>query len=97
MFMSLNTAIAKELGVNEGVLFVSIKQEIARSKQKGMGDWIKKSAREIAEEHPFLSRRQVERAVDNLVKNGYLEKDFRSPDKLDRASWFSLTQKGVLA
>lgn len=97
MFMSLNIAIATELGVNEGVLFVSIKEAIAQSKQEGGGDWIKKSVRELAEEHPFLSRKQIGRAVDRLVENGFLEKDFRSPDKLDRASWFSLTPKGVLA
>lgn len=97
MFMSLNIAVAKELGVNEGVLFVSIKEAIAQSKQKGMGDWIKKSVRELAEEHPFLSRRQIERAIDRLVDSGYLEKDFKSNDKLDRTAWFSLTPKGVLA
>lgn len=97
MFMSLSIAVATELGVNEGVLFLSIKQEIAKNKQKGMGDWIKKSVRELAEEHPFLSRKQIGRAIDRLVDSGYLEKDFKSTDKLDRTAWFSLTPKGVLA
>ena len=93
-----NIKIAEKLGMVEAVLLHNIHFWVKKSKANNKhfyNDrfWTYNSAKAFAELFPYLSDRQISRALKSLVDDGWLLKDNFNNNPFDRTNWYSLSDK----
>jgi len=76
--MRFNPTIAKELGVDEAIMFSNIRfwveKNKANEKHKHNGDyWTYNSMKAFAKLFPFWTKKQVRRILNNLEEAGYIK------------------------
>ena len=93
-----NTKVAKRLGIVEAVLLHNIQFWIDKNRvnekhfYKGRY-WTYNSAKAFSELFEYLSDRQINRALKQLVDDGWLIKDNFNANPFDRTNWYALTDK----
>ena len=95
-----DTNRAKKIGVTEAILLYYIEQtiDIYSSNGKNFHNgkyWMFGSSEGFSRLFPYLSDRQISRALKGLVDDGWLIKDNFNTDPFDRTSWYSLSNKFI--
>lgn len=96
---SFNVNVAKEYGIASAVILGTmefwIEQNRANKRNFFEGKyWTYNSKRAMAELFPYLSERQVNYAVEKLIKEGLVLSGNFNKNQYDRTLWFSITDKG---
>lgn len=92
--MQFDPLIAKEIGVEEAILFSNIdfwcKKNKANKKHNHDGHyWTYNSMEAFVELFNFWSRRQIERILNNLISKGYVKVGNYNKHKYDRTKWYA--------
>lgn len=91
--------IASQYGVNAAILLENIgfwvKQNEANEVNYFDGHyWTYNSCRALQELFPYMSKRQIDTALQKLLDEGLIIKGNYNKSSYDRTLWYSLTQKG---
>ena len=97
--MHFNVGIAKCVGVDGAIMINNLHYWIIKNKanEKHFYDgkyWTYNSLEAFMELFPFWSKRQIERILKNLKKDGYIEDGNYNKVAYDRTKWYTLTEKG---
>ena len=97
--MHFNVGIAKCVGVEGAVMINNIQYWIIKNKanEKHFYEgkyWTYNSLEAFTKLFPFWSKRQIERILNNLKKEGYIEDGNYNKTAYDRTKWYTLTEKG---
>ena len=96
--LSFNYSIAKELGINEAIIFNHIEYWLRINSKKSHNEnnvidgkiWMFESVSKMCEYLDFLSEKQVYTAIKNLVNAGYLIEGSFNKNKFDRSKWYTI-------
>lgn len=91
---TFNPFIAKKYGINTAVLLEQLYFLILSDKH--IHDdlcWTYNTLDSLGDIFPYWSRHQLERAINNAVKDGLLVKGNYNQSKYDRTLWYALTPK----
>ena len=96
---SFDSEVAKEVGVNAAVLFYNIawwveKNEANKANFHDGDYWTYNSMKAYTEMFPFMSKRQIEKAISDLKSLGYIKTGNYNAAAYDRTLWYALTDKG---
>lgn len=96
---SFNVEIAKIVGVNAATIFRHIEYWIAHNRANNAnfydGDyWTFNSKKAFVELFPYLTERQVDYAVKNLIDKGLLKTGNYNKSPYDRTLWYAITKAG---
>lgn len=95
---SFDVAVAEKYGVIEAILINNLAywltQKKANNKSQHDGKyWVYNSVKAFKELYPYLTDKQIRRALENLRKQGAIETANYNADKRDRTLWYSLTKE----
>lgn len=98
MIHSFDTYVARECGMLEAVILRSIefwcKKNASNNKNIYNGKaWTYNTIKAFEDLFPEATGKQIRRALESLVSNGYIEVDNFNADKRDRTKWYALTGK----
>lgn len=99
--MHFNVGVAKCVGVEGAVMINNIQYWIIKNKanEKHFYNgkyWTYNTLDAFTKLFPFWSKRQIERILNNLKKDGYIEDGNFNKVGYDRTKWYTLTEKGWL-
>lgn len=102
MIHSLDTNVAEDVGVIPALIFNSVgywvNDHVVRGTNLHDGrHWVYNSVSEWMKFFPYLTKSQIERALQKLRDGGYLETGDYNKDRRVRTLWYTLTDKGVAA
>lgn len=92
---SYNVSVAVDVGVNAAVLFNNICFWVEENKANDRNFingtwWTYNTTKALVELFPEMTTNQIDYALDKLIKNGYIKKDFLGDDPKDRTSYFTV-------
>nr|DAO45387.1 MAG TPA: Replication initiation and membrane attachment [Caudoviricetes sp.]DAU54038.1 MAG TPA: Replication initiation and membrane attachment [Caudoviricetes sp.] len=98
MIIHFDSNVASKVGVDGAIMLNNLQFWIVKNKanKKHFYDnnyWTYNSIDAFTEIFPFWSRRQIERILNNLKKDGYIETGNYNKLNYDRTLWYSLTEK----
>jgi len=93
----LNPELAKEIGLNESLLFLQLEFWLRQSGklQEDGQHWIYESVTDIQEVFSFWSRATVNRVIHSLIEKDLLQVGNFNQHRYDRTRWFTLCRKGI--
>ena len=99
--MHFNVDVAVKIGVDGAIMMNNIHYWLVknRANKKHYHDnkyWTYNSLDAFVELFPFWSKRQIERILNNLKKDGYIETGNYNKITYDRTKWYTFTEKGWL-
>ena len=99
MMHSFDIDVARKIGVKEAVILNNLYYWIEKNKAnaKHFHDgyyWTYNSKKAFSELFPYLTERQIEYALDKLIKHGYIKTANYNEVKYDRTLWYAITKKG---
>ena len=99
MVHCFDTEIAKLYGVNSAILLYNINYWIQHAKANGKNFhderyWTYNSNKAFQELFPYLSDKQIRKALQNLIEDGVLITGNYNAVAYDRTLWYSNTEKG---
>jgi len=88
----LNAALAREIGLNESLLFLQLEFWIAISDNERDGRrWTYQSVADIQQKaFDFLSTKTIERAINSLIERGLVIKGKYNKKSYDRTNWYAI-------
>jgi hypothetical protein len=94
-----SAVIAKEVGVEEAIMFSNIYFWVEHNKKGGSNYhngkyWTYNSARGFSEQYMFWSEGQIRRILGNLEKKLYIETGRFNRMGYDKTKWYTVTPKG---
>lgn len=94
-----DVSFATKYGVAEAVLAENILFWAKRNAANGVHYhdglyWTYNSRKAFAQLFPYISSSSIERALNHLVDAGILAKGNYNKDKMNRTSWYAMTEKG---
>lgn len=97
--MHFNVGVAIKVGTDGAIMLNNLHYWIIknRANRKHYYDgryWTYNTLDAFVELFPFWSKRQVERILNNLKKDGYIETGNYNKLAYDRTKWYTLTEKG---
>ena len=97
---SFNTGLAKIVGVEGAVilkhLFYWVQKNYGNNKHFYDGSyWTYNSVRGFSIIFDYLSTKQINRILNNLIKGGYVKTGNYNSNKMDRTMWYAFTEKGI--
>ena len=97
---SFNTGLAKIVGVEGAVilkhLFYWVQKNYGNNKHFYDGSyWTYNSVRGFSIIFDYLSTKQINRILNNLIKDGYVKTGNYNSNKMDRTMWYAFTEKGI--
>lgn len=97
---SFNTGLAKIVGVEGAVilkhLFYWVQKNYGNNKHFYDGSyWTYNSVRGFSIIFDYLSTKQINRVLNNLIKDGYVKTGNYNSNKMDRTMWYAFTEKGI--
>lgn len=96
----LSEEIAKDVGVEEAMMFQNIYFWVNKNKNKtdhfheGVY-WMYCTVREFTEKYSFWTEAQIKRILGNLIKKDYIKSGEFNKWNPDRTKWYTLSEKGV--
>lgn len=96
---SFDVRIAKKYGIEEAIILNNIYFWIEKNKANNQHFydgkyWTYNSKKAFADLFPYMNARQIDYAINNLVKNGLIEKGNYNKVGFDRTLWYSITELG---
>ncbi len=93
--LRLNAGLAKEIGLNESIVFLQIQFLIKNSNNERDGKrWTYQTLDKLRAEYlPFLSRSALDRAITNLKNMGVLVVASFNAKSFDRTRWFAIDEE----
>ena len=96
---SFDVRIAKEYGIEEAIILNNMYFWIEKNKANNQHFydgkyWTYNSKKAFAELFPYMSERQIDYAISNLIKKGLIEKGNYNKVGFDRTLWYSITKMG---
>ena len=96
-YFEISTAVT--YGVNAAILLENIAYWTAVNEANGVNFydglyWTYNSRKAMQQLFPYMSRRQIETAIDKLVEAGLVVVGNYNKSTYDRTLWYALTQKG---
>lgn len=96
---SFQVELAKHFGLNKALLIDHILywQEYNSKVNRNYNDgayWIYHTIKEFHELFPYLSEKQISKALEDLVEDGLLITGNYNKISYDRTKWYSITEKG---
>ena len=96
---SFDVIVAKEYGLIEAILLSNLEYWIAKNiaNQKNFHDgyyWTFNSTRAFTELFPYLSQRQIQKALKHLKELEIIQTGNYNKSAYDRTLWYAFTQKG---
>lgn len=93
---SFDTGIAHNLGLEEAVVFNHVHYWISVNSKKKNNfrdgkTWVYETPLQMLDYMPYLTQDRIRRALDNLVKHNILVRKYYNKSKMDRTSWYSLS------
>lgn len=97
---SFNTGLAKIVGVEGAVilkhLFYWVQKNYGNNKHFYDGSyWTYNSVRGFSVIFDYLSIKQINRILNNLIDGGYIKTGNYNSNKMDRTMWYAFTEKGI--
>lgn len=97
---SFNTGLAKIVGVEGAVilkhLFYWVQKNYGNNKHFYDGSyWTYNSVRGFSVIFDYLSTKQINRILNNLIDGGYVKTGNYNSNKMDRTMWYAFTEKGI--
>lgn len=91
---SFDPEVAKEVGVNAAVIYQNIhywcEHNAANERNFHEGRyWTYNSNKAFTELFPYMSAKQIRRALDKLIEAGYIAKGCFNKSKFDQTCWYS--------
>lgn len=95
--LRLNPALAKEIGLNESIIFLQIQFLIRNSQNEKEGKrWTYQTLEKLETEYfPFLSRGSIDRAIASLKAQGLLIVANYNTRQSDRTRWFAINEENA--
>lgn len=92
-------AIAKEYGVHSAILLKNLHFWIQKNSANGRHYhdgtyWTYNSRKAFAELFPYMTERQIDYAMQNLIDSGIVITGNYNSDPRDRTLWYAVTKKG---
>ena len=99
MVHCFETDIAKLYGINSAILLYNIRFWCEHSKANGKNFhdgryWTYNSTKAFQELFPYLSDKQIRKALQNLIEDGVLITGNYNQVAYDRTLWYAITEKG---
>lgn len=99
MIHLINVKVAVEYGVNAALIFNNIgywveKNRANNTNQRDGKTWTYNSIKAFSEIFPYLTKRQIELAIEKLEEGGVIETGCFNTDPKNRTKWYALTDKG---
>ena len=93
----LNPELAKEIGLNESLLFLQLEFWLRQSGtlQEDGQYWIYESVTDIQQVFSFWSRATINRIIHSLVEQELLQVGNFNKHRYDRTRWFTLNRTGI--
>jgi hypothetical protein len=96
--MQFDPVIAKEVGVEEAIMYSNIKYwvKINKVNERNFKDgyyWTFNSMRAFSELFTFWTEKQIKRILENLEKSGLIKIGSYNKTKYDRAKWYTSINK----
>ena len=96
---SFDIAVAKEVGTNAAVIFQSIAFWCQHCEANGKNYhdglyWTYNSVKAFSDIFPYLSRQQINTALEKLIAAGFIVKSNYNKSAYDRTAWYAVTEKG---
>ena len=96
---SFDVKIAQKYGIEEAIILNNLYFWIEKNKANNQHFydnkyWTYNSKKAFAELFPYMNARQIDYAINNLVKNGLIEKGNYNKVGFDRTLWYSITEFG---
>lgn len=96
---SFNVKVAEEVGVLEATVFNSIGFWVDNARANNRGEhggkhWTYNTIKAWAQQFPYASYKQIERALDKLRKAGLIEAKNLNKNQHDRTLWYTLSERG---
>lgn len=96
---SFDVRIAKKYGIEEAIILNNIYFWIEKNKANNQHFydgkyWTYNSKKAFTDLFPYMNARQIDYAINNLVKNGLIEKGNYNKVGFDRTLWYSITELG---
>lgn len=96
----LNEDIAKDVGVEEAMMFSNINFWVEKNR-KDEDDyhfhngkyWMFNSILDFAEQYSFWTPAKIRRIIKNLIEKGYIETGVFNKFGYDKTKWYTTTQK----
>ena len=94
MVNSFDTDVALDVGINAAILYKNIQYwcEKNRSNEQNFHDgyfWSYNSIKAFTEQFPYLSKKQIELALNTLEKKGYIKSGNYNKLTYDRTKWYA--------
>jgi len=91
---------ALEYGINEAILLSAIRFWVATNKANGRNEkhgvyWVYNSVKAWAKLFPYMSTKQINLALENLVEQGAIVKAKHSNNKFDRTCWYTILDESI--
>lgn len=99
MVHAFRAELAAKYGLHEAIVFEHVAYSVLHNQanEENIIDgraWMYNSRRAIAMLYPYFTERQVRTALDNLAKDGLIEKASFNRKAFDQTTWYTLTEKG---
>lgn len=96
---SFDIEIAKKYGIEEAILLNNFEFWISKNKANNQNFydgyyWTYNTSKALSELFPYMNNRQINYAIDNLIKEGLLIKGNYNKVGFDRTLWYTITEKG---
>lgn len=100
MMHSFNTALAAKYGIVEAVLLEHLAFWIRKNKANNVNAydgryWTYNSLRAYEELFPYLTAKQIRRALQKLIQEGVVVDGNFNKSPYDRTKWYSFTDEGM--
>lgn len=95
MIHSFDVEIAKKYGVHSAIIFEYFQELFlsAVDKRDNYYDgnhWVRISLKDLSEQIPYISSRQIRISISKLVNGGLLIKGNYNTSKYDRTTWYTV-------
>lgn len=94
------TALAKELGIEEAILIDEFHHQITTNtnNERNFHDgryWTYNSLKSYEKTFPYLNAGKIKRTISSLIEKGILMKGNYNANQYDRTSWYAFTDYGL--
>jgi hypothetical protein len=94
MINSFDTEVAMDVGINAAILYKNIQYWCEKNQTNGQNEhdglfWTYNSLAAFCEQFPYLTKRQVEKALIILEENGYIKTGNFNKVAYDRTKWYA--------
>lgn len=94
MVNSFDTDVAKDVGVVPAVIYQNIKYWCEKNRTNGKNEyeglwWTYNSVKAFCEQFPYLTKNQINTALEKLIEAGYIKKGCYNKVGFDRTAWYA--------